>query len=216
MPPEVRGIELLNRPIEIISDDYNLGDWQETPSKIMRHDGFYHMWIIDIPLGGRSRPAGASTTRYLKSRDGVQWLDQGLVPAGPAGSHDDRDRLAPDVVRYEGRFYLFYESNTSNPQRWGGHRRCGIGCIVADDPAGPWRPATDDPLLRPSADAEAFDHAVVTNPRMECLNGKWFRYYKARKFHAPGDVVAFLRWWFKPDRYTVPVIASSRTAACSR
>ena len=63
----------------------------------MRHDGFYHMWIIDIPLGGRSRPAGASTTRYLKSRDGVQWLDQGFVPAGPAGSHDDRDRLAPDV-----------------------------------------------------------------------------------------------------------------------
>ena len=48
--------------------------------------------------------------------------------------------------------------------------------------AGPWRPATDDPLLRPSADAEAFDHAVVTNPRMEYLNGKWFMYYKARKF----------------------------------
>ena len=112
LPPEVRDIELLSRPLEIISDDYNLGDWQETPSKIIRHDGCYHMWIIDTPLGGRTRPAGSSTTRYLKSRDGVQWLDQGFVPAGPAGSHDDRDRLAPDVVRYDGRFYLFYESNT--------------------------------------------------------------------------------------------------------
>ena len=61
---------------------------------------------------------------------------------------------------YDDRFYLFFESNTSNSQGWGGHRRCGIGCIVADDPAGPWRPATDDLLLRPSADADAFDHAV--------------------------------------------------------
>ena len=39
VPPEVRDIELLSRPLEIISDDYNLGDWQETPSKIIRHDG---------------------------------------------------------------------------------------------------------------------------------------------------------------------------------
>ena len=46
-------------------------------------------------MGGRSRSADASTTRYLKSWDGVQWLDQGFFPAGPAGSHDDRDRLAP-------------------------------------------------------------------------------------------------------------------------
>ena len=165
VPPEVRNLELLSRPIEIISDDYNLGDWQETPSKIIRHDGCYHMWIIDTPLGGRTRPAGTSTTRYLKSRDGMQWLDQGFVPTGAAGSHDDHDRLAPDVVRYDDRFYLFYESQTSNPQRWGGHSRCGIGCIVADDPAGPWRPATDDLLLRPATDAEAFDHAVVTNPQ---------------------------------------------------
>ena len=192
LPPEVRDIELLSRPLEIISDDYNLGDWQETPSKIIRHDGCYHMWIIDTPLGGRTRPAGSSTTRYLKSRDGVQWLDQGFVPAGPAGSHDDRDRLAPDVVRYDGRFYLFYESNTNNPQPWGGHSRCGIGCIVADDPGGPWRPATDDLLLRPSADAEAFDHAVVTNPRMEYLHGKWFMYYKARKFHVGETPAGYL------------------------
>ena len=56
VPPEVREIELLNRPIEIISDDYNLGDWQETPSKIIRHDGFYHMWIIDIPWAGDRGP----------------------------------------------------------------------------------------------------------------------------------------------------------------
>ena len=54
VPPEVGNIELLGRPLEIISDDYNLGDWQETPSKIIRHNGFYHVWIIDTPLGGRN------------------------------------------------------------------------------------------------------------------------------------------------------------------
>ena len=182
MPPEVRDIELLSRPIEIISDDYNLGDWQETPSKIIYHNGFYHMWIIDIPLGGRTRPPGSSTTRYLKSRDGIQWLDQGFVPKGPDGSHDDRDRLAPDVVLYKEQFYMFYESRTNNTDRWGQYR-CGIACIVADDPAGPWRPGSDQLILQPSFDGkEAYDHAVVTNPRIEYLHRKWFMYYKALRY----------------------------------
>lgn len=188
MPVEVNNIQLATHPITIISDEYELGDWQETPSKIIFHEAYYHMWIIDIPLRDSNniyRREGISTTRYLKSKDCIQWLDQGLIPLGEAGSIDDRDRLAPDVVKYEGKFYMFYEAIASNSEEYG--QRCGIACLVAEKPEGPWEYATKERLvLKASSDnPDAFDHSFITNPRIEFLNGTWFMYYKARNLSVP-------------------------------
>jgi len=179
MPPELKDIRLLSTHIEIMSDDYNMGDWQESPSKIIYHEDWYHMWIIDIPQGERKEP-GFSTTTYMKSRDGILWHDQGKLPLGEEGSIDDAMRLAPDVVRYEGRFYMFYEPMTTNIEKYR-QRRCGIAALVADHPEGPWTYATEELLLTPTIDdPDAWDHLFVANPRIEYLNGKWFIYYKAR------------------------------------
>ncbi|MCK4920922.1 MAG: family 43 glycosylhydrolase, partial [Bacteroidales bacterium] len=180
MPSELKNIKLEPSHIEIMSDDYNMGDWQESPSKIIYHEGYYHMWIIAIPQNGRKNPEGKSWTRYMKSKDGVLWLDQGLLPVGKKGTWDDVGRLAPDVVKYNGKFYMFYEPSTTNVEKYG-QRRCGIACIMADQPEGPWRYATDELLLKPTIDdPHAFDHDFVANPRIEYLNGKWYMYYKAR------------------------------------
>ena len=179
MPPELKGIQLQPSQIEIMSDDYNLGDWQESPSKIIYHEGWYHMWIIDIPQGGRNE-AGKSTITYMKSLDGLLWLDQDKLPLGEKGSIDDAMRLAPDVIKHEGRFYLFYEPMTTNIEKYR-QRRCGIAALVADQPEGPWTYAVEELLLSPSIDnPEAWDHLFVANPRIEFLNGKWFMYYKAK------------------------------------
>lgn len=179
MPRELMDIHLESTHIEIMSDDYNIGDWQESPSKIIFHEGYYHMWIIDIAQGERKRPKTNSVTRYLKSKDGILWLDQGLLPLGKKGTMDDVQRLAPDVVKYKGKFYLFYEPSTSNIEKYK-QRRCGIACLKADQPQGPWTYATEELLLTPSMDdPNAFDHLFVANPRIEFLNGKWFMYYKA-------------------------------------
>ncbi len=186
MPKELKNIQLLSHPISIISDDYNLGDWQESPSKIIYHEGYYYIWIIDIPLMERKKceqRMGFSTTRYPKSKDLIPWLDQGLIPLGESGSIDDNDRLAPDVVKYKGKFYMFYEPFTFNREKYV-QTRCGIACLVADKLEGPWEYATEEKLiLKPSLDNPvAFDHSVVANPRIEFLNGTWFMYNKARKY----------------------------------
>ena len=183
IPPELKDIEFTTEPITVVSDDYQMGDWQETPSKIIYHDGWYHMWIIDIPQRGAKVPKGKTVTTYLKSRDGKVWLDRGRLPAGKKGSFDDADwgRLAPDVVKYNDKFYLFYEPMTTNIKKYR-QCRCGIAALVADKPEGPWTYAAEELLLTPSIDdPEAWDHLFVTNPRIERLNGKWFMYYKARK-----------------------------------
>ena len=75
VPPEVRNIELLSRPIEIISDDYNLGDWQETPSKIIRHneDGVPARQVVHVLQGPeipRRRNARRISDRERRSRVG--------------------------------------------------------------------------------------------------------------------------------------------------
>ncbi len=181
MPPELKEIQLEPGCIEIISDDYNMGDWQESPSKIIYHDGWYHMWIIDIPQQGRKAPKGKSVTSHLKSEDGKVWYDQGRLPLGEKGSIDDAQRLAPDVVKHKGKFYLFYEPMTTNTEKYR-QRRCGIAALVADQPEGPWTYAHEGLLLTPDIDdPDAWDHLFVANPRIEHFNGKWYMYYKALK-----------------------------------
>jgi len=180
MPAELKNILLESAHIEIMSDDYNMGDWQESPSKIIYHEGMYHMWIIDIPQGGRKSAQGESVTTYMNSKDGKLWYDRGKLPLGKKGAIDDASRLAPDVIKHEGKFYLFYEPMTTNLEKYR-QRRCGIAALVADKPEGPWTYAHEGLLLTPEIDdPEAWDQLFVANPRIEFLNGKWFMYYKAR------------------------------------
>jgi hypothetical protein len=186
MPPELRDIRLEHDYIEIMSDEYEMGDWQESPSKIIFHEGMYHMWIIDIPQGDipTSEDGAAkrveSVTTYMNSKDGRLWFDRGKLPLGQKGSIDDAERLAPDVIKHNGKFYLFYEPMTTNVKDYR-QRRCGIAALVADNPQGPWTYAREGLLLTPEIDdPEAWDHLFVANPRIEFFNGKWFMYYKGK------------------------------------
>jgi hypothetical protein len=186
MPPELMEIRLEHDFIEVMSDDYEMGDWQESPSKIIFHEGMYHMWIIDIPQGDVPTSEGGaakrveSVTTYMNSKDGKLWFDRGKLPLGEKGSIDDAERLAPDVIKHDGRFYLFYEPMTTNDEQYR-QRRCGIAALVSDKPEGPWTYAREGLLLTPEIDDPgAWDHLFVANPRIEYLNGKWFMYYKGK------------------------------------
>jgi hypothetical protein len=180
MPPELKDIRLEHDYIEIMSDDYEMGDWQESPSKIIFHEGMYHMWIIDIPQGDKKVEKSESVTTYMNSEDGKLWFDRGKLPLGEKDSIDDAERLAPDVVKHNGKFYLFYEPMTTNAKDYR-QRRCGIAALVADQPEGPWSYAREGLLLTPEIDdPEAWDHLFVANPRIEHFNGKWFMYYKGK------------------------------------
>ena len=119
-----------------------------------------------------------STALYITSEDTHNWTAESYVPLGRPGIYDDSDRLQVNVFHHQGRFHMFYEGCTSNIAKYG-QGRAGIGCLVADDPAGPWDYVSDDRILKASDDGgKSFDSWIVTNPRHVHLNGKWYMYYK--------------------------------------
>ncbi len=186
----------------------DINNWQSDPSRIIYHDGRYHMWMIDMDRTrcpearewsnpnffktpeGRSYRPNASRILYLSSQDTHNWTAHGHLPLGPAGSCYDLVLEQVNVVYQEGRFYLFTEGWSTNVEKYG-HRAAGIMCLVADSPEGPWtQPPDVNVLLTPEWDGVSWDSARVLNPRHVHLNGKWFMYYKGARSGPTANGVA--------------------------
>ncbi len=205
IPPELRRIRKVRTSsnMDWIVNPENVGldrtNWQSDPSRIIYHGGKYHMWMIDLdhakcaearqwanfrifdtPEGAAFRPK-ASRILYLTSEDTHHWTAHEHLPVGPAGSCWDLVLEQVNVLYFEGMFYMFSEVWTSNIEKYT-YRPVGIACLVADDPAGPWRqPEGTDLLITPEHDSASWDANRVLNPRHVHLNGQWLMYYKGGK-----------------------------------
>ena len=161
---------------------YDIKKWQSDPSRIIYHEGKYHVWMIDgyliyPEIERRGRPAnGLSWIRYLTSEDGKTWQAVGFVPLGPKGSAYDLAIEQANVIMHEGRFYLFSEGLTTNREKYKS-MHAGIICLTADAPEGPWK-QVGDLMLSPANDGRSFDSMAVVNPCHVFFQGKWFMYYK--------------------------------------
>ena len=139
VPPELKDFQLLrSTPMKIDNAEqagYDPKKWQSDPSRIIYHDGKYHVWMIDGYLCygeiNRRPENGLSWIRYLNSEDGKTWKAVGFVPLGPEGSCYDLAIEQANVLMHEGRFYLFSEALTTNTRKYGqkhagtGTARCG-------------------------------------------------------------------------------------------
>ena len=184
VPPELKSFRVMSStPLQISNAEeagYDIHKWQSDPSRIIYHDGKYHVWMIDGYLCCheiKERPAnGLSWIRYLTSEDGKTWQAVGFVPLGPKGSAYDIAIEQANVIMHEGRFYLFSEGLTTNREKYKS-MHAGIICLTADAPEGPWK-QVGDLMLSPANDGRSFDSMAVVNPRHVFFQGKWFVYYK--------------------------------------
>ena len=98
------------------------------------------------------------------SEDFGSWTYEGAV-WGPAdeGSWNDQGLWAPDVLPYEGHYYLYYTAN----QR--------IGVAVADSPTGPFEDVYDHPFIGGEypklSSTYCFKYACGVSNRLPCLSG---------------------------------------------
>jgi hypothetical protein len=186
--PEIKLLSNKQQEIEYIGDKKDLVDlklWQESPSRIIFHNGKYHTWIMHITYYKEVGRIEEARNYYLTSDDGTRWkVETELLPGEP-GSFDDFWREGLQVVAFEGKFWMFYAANATDDVKYGndkrnGYRMNGIGLLVADQPEGPWKRATDKPLFVRSEDPNAWDYDMTNNPYPVYFKGKWFIYYKSK------------------------------------
>jgi len=198
--PEIKLLSKKEEKIEYIGDNKDLIDlnlWQESPSRIIFHDGKYHTWIMHLTFYRSVGRIGEARNYYLSSEDGYRWKVEAECPPGEPGSYDDIWREGLQVVAFDGKFWMFYAGNASDAKKYGndqrtgarkGDPRHGIGLLVADQPQGPWKRATDEPLFVRSDDPNAWDYDMVNNPYPVYFKGKWFIYYKSRNTQNGGSL----------------------------
>ena len=154
IPSELKNFWKKTSPLNLVNAaeiGFNPERWQGDTSRVIFHKGKYHCWVIDFSNGrspGLTNDPSKdwsiygplvkdhSTALYMTSEDTYHWTAVDYVPLGRPGMFDDRDRLQVNVFHHLGRFYMFYEGCTSNVAKYG-QARAGIGCVIADDPAGP-------------------------------------------------------------------------------
>lgn len=170
------------------------------PSAVIKVNGIYytyytynegpHVGFGSGDLDAKVWPWDRSDIYYATSADGYHWEEQGVaVRRGKPGSFDDRSVFTPEIMAFEGRYYLVYQA-VKHPYL----RRTfnTIAMSVAESPDGPWR-KLESPLLEASQDGEwdgdednrflvkskgSFDSHKVHDPVLFPFRGQFHLYYK--------------------------------------
>lgn len=160
------------------------------PSKVIKVDDTYYVWYTrreadHDPVG----PANCTDTLpafdwdlsdvyYATSKDGFNWQEQGIAAARmPNGGYGDRAATTPDILVYQGKYYLYFQSFTGKFDPIKGDY-CDASMAWADSPDGPWT-RLDKPIVPIGAEDE-WDASAIHDPYPLVYQGKIWLYYKGQ------------------------------------
>ncbi|MBK1876047.1 glycoside hydrolase family 117 protein [Pelagicoccus mobilis] len=157
------------------------------PTKVLKIDGTYYVWYTrrqtELPPAG---PQLATDTRpsfdwdlaeiwYATSKDGFTWEEQGVAIERPAKpGYGWRSVSTPDVLVWEGKYYLYYQGFNEIPGLQGD--RAAATVAEADSPHGPWK-ALGKVVVDFGKPGE-WDSNAIHDPYPLVFNGKIHLYYK--------------------------------------
>ncbi|MEM9252286.1 MAG: glycoside hydrolase [Planctomycetota bacterium] len=174
--------------------DYHGGDGTITrrdPSKILFESGKYYVWYTrrqtETPCLGMAGAKDATDTVasadwdlaevwYATSDDGFVWEEQGVaVPRPPKPEVGWRSVCTPDILKWKGRFYLYYQAFLEPSGLRGDY--CPIAVSHADSPDGPWTP--EPGTIIPTGEEGEWDQFAVHGPCMLVHDDQIYCYYKS-------------------------------------
>lgn len=148
------------------------------PAVVRGEDGHWYAFGTTDPL--RSGEGTAHSIPVARSADLVHWSYAGdaLDGAAPAFADHDAAYWAPDVVRHDGRYWLYFTVTQTTVT--GARDDSAIGVATAPSPAGPWT-VHDEPVVapRPAAGGEGFmwtfdpAHVVDSDGRRHLYYGSY-------------------------------------------
>ncbi len=160
------------------------------PSKIISVEGVYYVWYTRRAT--HSGPVGMDNCSdnlpavdwdladiwYATSEDGFDWQEQGVAVArAPLGQYGDRSATTPDILVFENKYYLYFQSFTgifSNDK--GDH--CDVSMAWADTPKGPWTRSKQTIVELGAKDQ--WDSGAVHDPYPLVYQGKIWLFYKGQ------------------------------------
>jgi GH43 family beta-xylosidase len=128
----------------------NIGD----PFILRVPDGKYYCYATSASDGFKA----------WSSDDLVQWKEEGYVYLRKEDSWGVADFWAPEVVLYDGRYYMHYSA------RWGKNQSLRIGVAVADSPTGPFTDIFNHPMFD-------FGYAAIDGHILMDDDGHIYLYY---------------------------------------
>ncbi len=127
----------------------NIGD----PFVLKASDGNYYCYPTSWSIGYKA----------WMSKDLVNWKE--IDPVYTAiDTWSNKDFWAPEVVEYEGKYYMYYTA------RWSKNNSLRIGVAVSDSPGGPFKDVYDHPMFD-------FGYAAIDANVFIDDNGKKYLYY---------------------------------------
>ncbi|NOX55145.1 MAG: family 43 glycosylhydrolase [Planctomycetes bacterium] len=197
--PEIAGLRF--RYVAATGIGHEAGVCRRDPSDVIRVGDRYYVYYTkvvraELPASWRNLyPSGYPGTVWCAvSADGVHWRELGRVLGlGPPGAFDSFGVFTPNVLKYRGRYWLYYTAVRPTPGRDDGGfdnnsttDPTGIGVAVADRPEGPFHRISDKPILIPAREPQAFDSYRVDDSCLLVRDGKIWLYYKGRsRAHGP-------------------------------
>ncbi len=188
------------REKEVKGFDPEVGVHRRDPSSVIEVDGLYyvyytksyggHVGFSSGDLEAKVFPWDCAEIWYATSKDGYEWEEQAIaVERGEAGRYDDRSVFTPEVMKYDGNYYIVYQTvqfpylNRSFEN---------IAIAKSNSPKGPFV-KSDAPILCPTGDGVwegeednrflvakkgGFDSHKVHDPLLFHFNNKFYLYYK--------------------------------------
>ncbi|MEO0797141.1 MAG: family 43 glycosylhydrolase [Verrucomicrobiota bacterium] len=173
--------------------DYNGGDGtvsRRDPSKVIFENGQYYVWYTyrhteRDPVSRRNAHLATETIPsadwdlaeiwYATSKDGFTWKEQGVaVPRPPSPNVGCRSVCTPDILKWKGKFYLYYQGYRVANGLEGDD--CPIAVSYADAPDGPWTALYQEVI--PNGTPGEWDQYSIHDPYPLVHDGKIYLYYK--------------------------------------
>ncbi len=174
------------------------GICRRDPSDVIRVGDAWYVWYTKVVRercqpGRHGYPSGYQGTVWgaISRDEGATWKELGeAVPAGSAGAFDCTATFTPNILVWEGEYYLYYTA--VGPEFDNGpyedRNRTSIGLSVAASPHGPWKKVSSDPVLRSTRDPERFDSYRVDDACFLIRDDRIWMYYKGRQWeNTPGN-----------------------------
>lgn len=179
--------------------EYQEGVIRRDPSAVIKVNDIYHCWYTKGE--GETKgftgnpddkvfPWDKTEVWHASSKDGVVWKEEGVaIKAGEAGQYDDRAVFTPEVLAYEDKYYLVYQTVRAP---YTNRQFEEVAIAWSDSPYGPWH-KSEGPILSPSRDGEwlgdednrfhvkskgSFDSHKVHDPCLIVFQGRFHLYYK--------------------------------------